>query len=330
MTKSVWLSLALCLLSASLAHADFVILRDGRSYSGTFTGAPGGKLGFQDNAGIQYTFPLNDVQTVVFSNVSDHIALRDGHSYTGHLTAVTRISFAGANGISYVFPLKDVSSLVLTGGSAGNVPAGGSAGHVPAPASAATGGQPSLAERPAAPSGKSSVAAIVIPSGTTISVRTDETIDTTKDAPGHLYAANIQHDVVDSTSNIAIPAGTRARLRVVNLNGQATSQGSDFALDLYSIKLNGKQYRVDTSSVTEKGAADFGANKRTAIYSGGGAALGALLGAVFGGGRGAGIGTLAGAGAGAVTQYATRGKVVKVPAESQLQFNLQHALVLHP
>jgi outer membrane lipoprotein SlyB len=321
MRKSVWLSLALWLLSASLAHADFVILRDGRSYSGTFTGAPGGKLGFQDNAGIQYTFPLNDVQTVVFSNVSDHIALRNGHSYTGHLTAVRSISFAGTNGISYVFPLKDVSSLVLTGGSPGSVSAG---------ASAATGGQPSLAERPAAPSGKSSVAAIVIPSGTTISVRTDETIDTTKDSPGHLYAANIQHSVVDSTSNIAIPAGAPAKLRVVSLKGQANGQSSDLALDLYSIELNGKQYRVDTSSVTEKGAADFGVNKRTAIYSGGGAALGALLGAVFGGGRGAGIGTLAGAGAGAVTQYATRGKVVKVPAESQLQFNLQHALVLHP
>lgn len=321
MRRSIRLLIAVCLFSASLAHADFVILRDGRSYSGTFTGAPGGKLGFEDNAGIQYTFPLHDVQTVVFSNVSDHIALRGGQSYTGHLTSITRIAFEGSNGISYVFPLKDISSLVLTPGTHGGASA---------PGGAAPAGAHLLSRNARNPSSNSATPSLVIASGTTIIVRTDRAIDSTKDRVGELYPANIQQDVVDSTGRTAIPAGARAQLEVVDVSGSANTQRKELALDLYSVELHGRQYRVDTSSVTGNGGAGFGVNKRTAMYSGGGAALGALLGAVFGGGRGAGIGTLVGAGAGAVTQYATRGRVIKVPNESVLNFQLQQALVLHP
>lgn len=323
--KSLLLSVAVLFFSVSLAHADFVILRDGRSYSGEFTGAPGGKLSFQDNAGIQYTFPLNDIQTLVFSNLAQHIALRGGQSYTGHLIGITRISFNGANGVSYIFPLSDVSSLVLTGGAAAGQ-AVRETSAAPALAYRAAGGSvPNSGSGPA-----SRIPSVVIPSGTSISVRTDEAIDTTKDQAGQLYAANVQQNVVDSTDNVGIPAGTKAQLRVVDLNKDTTASGHDFAIDLYSVQLNGRQYRVDSSSVTEAGSAGFGMNKRTAEYSGGGAALGALLGAVFGGGKGAGIGTLVGAGAGAFTQYATRGKQVKVPAESELKFQVQQALVLHP
>jgi hypothetical protein len=80
-----------------------------------------------------------------------------------------------------------------------------------------------------------------------------------------------------------------------------------------------------------------GANRRTAELLGGGSGLGALLGGIFGGGKGAGIGALAGAGIGALagagggfaTQAFTRGKEVRVPAESQLRFRLERNLVLH-
>ena len=49
---------------------------------------------------------------------------------------------------------------------------------------------------------------------------------------------------------------------------------------------------------------------------GGGAVLGTLIGAIAGGGKGAAIGAVARAGAGAGTQVLTRGKTVKVPAET--------------
>lgn len=352
MKKVVVFSFAVLFLSLA-AHADYVILRDGKSYSGTFRGAPTGKLAFKDNAGIEYTFPVSDVQSLVFSNVADHIVLRGGQSYSGKLLNTTRVSFRGANGIGYVFPLADVSSLILTHNATAGAPAsasGGMAGTtapaVPsaslAPAAASTSGPgagpaPQGAYPPAAPpqNSGSETSAIVLPSGTQISVRTDETIDSAKDAVGRLYSGRIQQDIVDSTGNVAIPAGTRAQLQVVNLRGNSPNQNGgqpapQFALDLHSVNLNGREYLVDSSSVAENGSAGFGMNRRTAEYAGGGAGLGALLGAVFGGGKGAGIGTLAGGGLGALAQYMTRGKQVQIPAESVLTFQLDHTLVLHP
>jgi hypothetical protein len=366
MKKAVVFFCALFCFSAVLAQADIVVLRDGKSYSGTYTGEPSGKLTFKDNQGIQYTFPLSDVQTVVFSNLGDNVSLRGGQTYSGQWVGVTRISFRGANGVGYVFPVSDVSSLVLTGGS----PASGGPGAAAAPAygqQSVAGQQPpsygqqpqygapaqggmAPANVPPAPNQYAGQAAnyaatsaspgavvqsVVIPTGTQISVRTDETIDSSKDALGRLYAAKIQQDVVDSTGNVGIPAGTPAKLQVVDLSQGNANQGSktsskNLALDLYSVILNGKEYRVDSSSVAANGSAGFGLNKRTAEYTGGGAGLGALMGAVFGGGMGAGVGTLAGGALGGLTQFMTRGRQVTVPAESVLTFQVDQTMVMHP
>jgi hypothetical protein len=352
MKRAIVFSLAMLVFSLA-AHADYVILRDGKSYSGTFRGAPNGKLAFKDSAGIEYTFPIADVQSLVFSNLADHIVLRGGQSYSGKLLNTTRVSFRGANGIGYVFPLADVSSLILTqrsanGGAAPSgtpatdsaaVPAngavqGGNGPGGPAPAPTQQVAYQSAGAPPPVTSGNET-SALVLPSGTQISVRTDETIDSTKDAVGRLYSGRIQQDIVDSTGAVAIPSGTPAQLQVVNLNADSANQNgsqkaSQFALDLHSVNLNGREYVVDSSSVAENGSAGYGMNRRTAEYAGGGAGLGALLGAVFGGGKGAGIGTLAGGGLGAVAQYMTRGKQVQIPAESVLTFQLQQTLVLHP
>ena len=52
----------------------------------------------------------------------------------------------------------------------------------------------------------------------------------------------------------------------------------------------------------------------------------ALFGAIAGGGKGAAIGAGAGAGAGALTQVLTKGKAIRVPAESVLTFKLDKPL----
>jgi len=61
---------------------------------------------------------------------------------------------------------------------------------------------------------------------------------------------------------------------------------------------------------------------------GGGAVLGTLIGAIAGGGKGAAIGAAAGGVTGAGAQVLTRGKEVKVPAETILQFKLTQPLRL--
>lgn len=334
MKKTAILSLLTLVFSAAIAHADVVILRDGKSYSGAYTGAATGKLAFKDGEGIQYTFPVSQIQSLVFSNTADHIALRNGQSYAGQLIGVKTIAFQGANGISYLFPLSDVASLVITGSApahAGRQMQGsgpmqqGSAMVPPAPAIQ----QGNSFTR--ATSAAGSTSSVIIPIGAQISVRTDEAIDSTQDASGKLYSGRIQQDVVDGAGAVAIPAGTAAKLQLVTTSQNGSTKSNELVLDLYSVDLNGRQYRVDTSSVSEgKSGAGIGMNRKTAEYAGGGAALGALLGAAFGGGRGAGIGALAGVGGGALTQLLTHGKQVKVPAETILDFQLVQTLVLHP
>ena len=56
--------------------------------------------------------------------------------------------------------------------------------------------------------------------------------------------------------------------------------------------------------------------------------LGTLVGAIAGGGKGAAIGAVAGAAAGGTAQVLTRGKEVKVPAETVLHFKLDQPLTL--
>jgi hypothetical protein len=97
-------------------------------------------------------------------------------------------------------------------------------------------------------------------------------------------------------------------------------------LDLDSVTIDGAPHRISTADIAEKGAQGVGANKRTAEFAGGGAALGAIIGAIAGGGKGAAIGAGAGAGGGAVTQILTKGGSIKVPAESVLTFSLDKAL----
>lgn len=286
-------------LLSSAARADLVVLRDGASYRGKLSGIPDGKLSFTDNQGIQYTFPVGDLQSIVFAADADHVTLRDGKEYSGQLGSLTTIGFEGADGISYKFPLRDVSTLLFTGD-----------------------GKPGAAEHRGRPS-------LIVPIGTQITLSTDNGIDSSTDSSGQLYPAHVTEDVYDAEGTVAIPAGASAKLVVENTTGGGVGGSPDLVLDLYSVEVNGQEYRVDSSTVKESSRRGLGLNRRTAEFAGGGAGIGALLGAVFGGGRGAGIGAAAGAGGGALTQLFTRGKQVKVPAETALTFRLDRTLVLH-
>jgi hypothetical protein len=80
---------------------------------------------------------------------------------------------------------------------------------------------------------------------------------------------------------------------------------------------------LNTQSVSQESGSQ---GAKTAKVAGGTAAVGAIIGAIAGGGKGAAIGAGAGAGAGAVTQIATKGGAIKVPAETVLTFQLDKAV----
>lgn len=85
---------------------------------------------------------------------------------------------------------------------------------------------------------------------------------------------------------------------------------------------------MNSADIEQSSNSGIGKNRRTAKYVGGGAALGTLLGAIAGGGKGAAIGAVAGAAAGGTTQVLTKGKEVKIPAETTLRFRLDQPLTL--
>ena len=165
-----------------------------------------------------------------------------------------------------------------------------------------------------------------IPAGTVIHVRTNDSIDTRGTAGGRVYSGSVSSDVLDAESRIVIPSGADVELMVRDIGNHT------LALDLDAIVVNGKRYSVDTYEVTRSGDRKdgVGANRRTGKFIGGGALFGTIVGAVAGGGKGAGIGALAGGAAGAIGQTATRGKQVRVPAESLLTFQLRKQLDLAP
>ena len=170
--------------------------------------------------------------------------------------------------------------------------------------------------------------AATIPSGTEITVRTDEAIhaDAQADAQdtnaSRMYTGKVSEDVRDSDGRVLIPKGSPAELAAIRDN-------DGLALGLRSVRVRGERYSVDSQDVAAGSQKEgVGKNKRTGKYVGGGAVGGAIIGALAGGGKGAAIGALAGGAAGAGAQTLTRGKKLSVPAETNLRFHLEQSLRL--
>lgn len=156
-----------------------------------------------------------------------------------------------------------------------------------------------------------------VPSGASIVVRTNETIDARDAGNGGVYSAVVDRDIRDGSGALLIQKGEPAELVVRRM------PDGDLAVDLQALRVENQRFMIAANETeVRRGRSGIGKNKRTAEYLGGGAALGGILGAIAGGGKGAAIGVLAGGAAGAGAQVLTRGKSVRVPAETVLTFQL--------
>ena len=169
---------------------------------------------------------------------------------------------------------------------------------------------------------------VSVPAGTQIVVRTDEAIDSTTAREDQTFPGSVQEPVTGPDGQSLIAKGAPVQLIVRKTSSGSTTASPQLALGLESIEIGGHRYRVDTSDLAQGGDRGIGKNRRTGEYVGGGAVLGTLLGAIAGGGKGAAIGAVAGAAAGGTVQVLTKGKEVKVPAETTLRFRLDEPLNL--
>ncbi len=123
----------------------------------------------------------------------------------------------------------------------------------------------------------------VLPAGTSIPVRNEETIDSGKAVEGQVYAAEIASDVSDADGAVLIPRGANAHLVIKSATKGGRFRGtSDLVLDLVAVSIDGQQYGLDASDISQKGHSGIGGNKRTGEFAGGGAAVGAIIGAIAG------------------------------------------------
>jgi hypothetical protein len=258
--------------------------------------------------------------------------MRDGTRVTGTVTSssASELQLTGDDKIARTIPMAQVRSIQYddtTQPAVAETPA-----PIPAPASAsASAPAPPVADEPRHEHHHAVEAAIttrthVLPVGTQISVRTEETIDSGKAVEGQTFPAEVTQDVLDGAGGIVIPRGSNAQIVIRSSSKGGKIRGaSDLVMDLATVSVEGRQYELSTADLAERGKSGIGANKRTAEYTGGAAAVGAIIGAIAGGGKGAGIGAGAGAGAGALTQVLTKG-TIKVPVESVLTFRLDQPL----
>ena len=194
--------------------------------------------------------------------------------------------------------------------------AGAPAETQPAPA------QPMQAQPQAAPV-KAKAEPIIIPAGTTLTVRLSQAVGSKISQTGQSFSGTVANSIVIG-GKTAIPAGAAVTGTVVDAKPLGRfAGGASLSLQLTAINLHGADRAIHTSAVSQTAK---GKGKRTAVMAGGGAALGALIGGLAGGGKGAAIGAVAGGGAGTGGAAFTGNKDIVFPAESALSFTLAQRL----
>jgi hypothetical protein len=161
-----------------------------------------------------------------------------------------------------------------------------------------------------------------LPSGTALTVRTSEDIDSSTAVVNQTFSAVVERDILGESDAVIVPAGSRAVLVVRDVSSGGTTGSPEIVLDMQSMSVSGRRYIVSTDDLRTDSGTGVGKNTRTAETVGGGAALGTLIGAIAGGAKGAAIGVLVGAAGGTGVQVLAKGKDVRVPAETLLSFRL--------
>jgi hypothetical protein len=220
---------------------------------------------------------------------ADVLKFKEGHGVQGVLVSANsnEIVFMGVDGAENTYPVSTVARIDFA----------------PLPP-------------PPAPPRMPAPAAMTIPAGTQITVRTLDAIDGKTAQAGGRYRATVD-DPVGVGSQIAIPRGANCTLEVVSLQS-----GKELELRLRDISVAGKTYSASTQ-FTQVDATGTSKKTSAAKRGVGLGALGAGIGALAGGGKGAAIGAIAGGGVGAISAVGAKGKQLNVPSETRLIFSLQ-------
>ena len=228
--------------------------------------------------------------------------------------------------LTFVFGCNKPSDQSSTDNSTSTAPANQQAANQPAGAPFSGNENRSQADRhQEEASSPAEKAPLVIPAETPITVRTQSALSSKDNQSGDTFLATVANPVTVRGETV-VPAGAQAQGTVVEAVAKGKIKGAaSLRLELTSLTIHGNNYPIQSSMA---GFSEKGKGKRTAVTTGGGAALGALIGGLAGGGKGAAIGVLAGGGAGFAGGALTGNKQIELPAETALTFKLRQAVTL--
>lgn len=167
---------------------------------------------------------------------------------------------------------------------------------------------------------------ITVPSGTTLMLRTNESLDEKHAKDGQPVDFVVIRDV-PVNGYLAIPRGATVHGIVTESKHAGQLTGSpELALALTSLDVDGRDYPLQSDEFRVKGPSKTGRTVGNAI---GGALIGAIIGGAAGGGGGAAVGAVAGGGVGTAAS-AAGGPHAWIPAEALVTFHLNSPVTVDP
>jgi hypothetical protein len=309
LTKKTALGAFALLAFALAASGDTLLMRDGRSLQGRFTGGTRGTI-LMEIDGVVRSYKVADAQYLsldaaasaaaapVAVPLGTGILMRDGRVIEGNYAGGTHSTILmDVNGEVQSFNAAEAQSLSFGGNTA------------PASANPSAAGQ------------------VTVPAGTQLLVRMIDGVDSSKNRAGDRFRASLEANL-ESGGVIIAPRGSDVYVQLTDARGAGHLSGhAELKLEVTGILINNTVVPIVTG---EYEVAGKGRGGNTAKKAAGGAVVGAIIGALAGGGKGAAIGAGVGAGAGATVNIITKGEQVRVPSETMLEFRLDAPLTTVP
>jgi hypothetical protein len=180
----------------------------------------------------------------------------------------------------------------------------------------------------AAAQGPSTEGARTLSKGTKIAATLNDSISSRNNKIGDQVAATITNDVKDANGNIVFPAGSPAKVRVIDIKaGDSKDKNGALALQVSQVSANGQTYYLNAANDSSMDASRKPGWTSDKKKIGIGAAAGAVVGGLASGSlKGALAGGLIGAAGGAVVSHEMNGRDVYLKAGSNVDFVLSDSM----
>ena len=93
----------------------------------------------------------------------------------------------------------------------------------------------------------------MIPSGTVLTIRMVDSVDSERDRVGQTFKASLDEPVLDPSGRTLVPRGADVVVKLVDDQQSGKIEGRTvLTLDIVSLRIDGRQIDVDTTAITQE------------------------------------------------------------------------------